>query len=108
MPFSFLGKRVSLDAGQELWNTMFARQEDFHGSRPALISTYYGKPGHSVWLFPFKVPRVGRLSTRWTPVSSFHTILHAYWQAEARMTYLPVDEAARKDLHTRAAVNYFR
>jgi hypothetical protein len=49
--------------------------EGVHGSRPALMSTYNGKPDHSVWLFPFKVPRVGRLSTRRTPVSSSHAIL---------------------------------
>jgi hypothetical protein len=58
--------KVSLDTGRDLWNTLFVRREDFHGPRPALMSTYYGKPGRLVWLFPFKVQRVGRLSTRWT------------------------------------------
>lgn len=68
-------KRVGVDAGQVLWNTSCATREEFHGSRPALISACYGRPGRQVWLFPFKVPRVGRLSTRRTPVSD-HPILH--------------------------------
>lgn len=54
------GKEVSLDAGQDLWNTLFATTEDFHGPRSALVSAFIGKPGRQVWLFPFKVPRVGR------------------------------------------------
>jgi hypothetical protein len=45
MPFSFQEKRVSLDAGRDLWNTLFVEQEDFHGPRPALIFAYDGKSG---------------------------------------------------------------
>ena len=106
MPFSFLVKRVSLDAGRDLWNTLFVRTEHFHGSQPALMSSYFGKPGRLVWLFPFKVHRVGRLSTRWTPVSSFHTTLSAYLQTKVCTTYIPVDGGPRKWLHTPVTAKY--
>jgi hypothetical protein len=29
------------------------REEDIHGFRPALMSTYVGKPGRQVWLSHF-------------------------------------------------------
>ena len=40
-----LMKRVGVDAGQVLWNTPIASREEFHGSRPVLISACIGKPG---------------------------------------------------------------
>jgi hypothetical protein len=72
------------------------QREGVHGLRPALMSTYIGKPGHLVWLFPFKVPRGGWLSTRRTSVSSCHAILQICgWDSPTWITYA-IYERSRK------------
>lgn len=80
-----LMKRVGVDAGRDLWNTLVCRQKDFHGSRPALISAYNGKPSRQAWLFLFKVTPRRAVQTRQTPVRNSILVSMVCWRALARL-----------------------